>query len=38
MLKFVLPKGMTKGKYNILGVVDYGSDSDLAGAELNIEM
>jgi len=29
---------MTKGKYNILGVLDYGSDSDLAGAELNIEI
>lgn len=38
MIKFTLPKGMTKGKYNILGVVDYGSDDDLAGAELNIEI
>ncbi len=38
MVKFTLPKGMTKGKYNILGVVDYGSDSDLAGAELNIDI
>ena len=38
IIKFTLPKGMTKGKYNILGVVDYGSDSDLAGAELNIEI
>ena len=37
-VRFTLPKGMTKGKYNILGVVDYGSDSDLAGAELNIEI
>ena len=38
VIKFPLPKGLTKGKYNILGVVDYGSDSDLAGAELNIEI
>jgi P pilus assembly chaperone PapD len=37
-VKFTLPKGLSKGKYNILGVVDYGSDADLAGAELNIEI
>jgi len=38
VVKFTLPKGLSKGKYNILGVVDYGSDADLAGAELNIEI
>ena len=37
-VRFMLPKGLPKGKYNILGVVDYGSDSDLAGAELNIDI
>lgn len=35
---FKLPKGIAKGKYNVLAVVDYGSDSDIAGAELNLEI
>ena len=37
-LKLTLPKELPAGKYNILGIVDYGSDSNLAGAELNIEI
>ncbi|MCU4156223.1 hypothetical protein J1N10_09560 [Carboxylicivirga sp. A043] len=37
-LKFYLPSALAKGKYSILGVVDYGSDTDLAGAELEIEI
>lgn len=37
-IKFYLPADLPKGKYSILGVIDYGSDSDLAGAELNIEI
>jgi len=35
-IRFYLPADIKKGKYNILGVVDYGSDTDIAGAELNI--
>ena len=37
-IKFYLPKELPKGKYSILGVIDYGSDTDLAGAELNLEL
>ncbi|MCU4177356.1 fimbrial biogenesis chaperone [Carboxylicivirga sp. N1Y90] len=37
-IKFHLPTDLPKAKYSILGVIDYGSDSDLAGAELNIEI
>lgn len=35
-IKFLLPQNMAQGRYNILGVIDYGSRTDLAGAELNI--
>ncbi len=35
-VRFLLPEGMTPGRYNILGVIDYGSRTDLAGAELDI--
>jgi hypothetical protein len=35
-IKFLLPQDMAQGRYNILGVIDYGSRTDLAGAELNI--
>jgi len=37
-VRFYLPTALSKGKYSILGVVDYGSDSDLAGAEMEIEL
>ncbi|SMO66791.1 hypothetical protein SAMN06265379_104246 [Saccharicrinis carchari] len=37
-IKLHLPKDLPKGKYSILGVIDYGSDSDLAGAELELEL
>ncbi|MCG8580815.1 MAG: hypothetical protein MI866_12910 [Bacteroidales bacterium] len=37
-IKFHLPSALTSGKYSILGVIDYGSDTDLAGAELEIEI
>lgn len=35
---FKLPKNLSKGTYNILGVIDYGSDSQIAGAELTIKI
>ncbi len=38
LVKFNIPAELSKGKYSVLGVVDYGSDSDLAGAELMIEV
>lgn len=37
-IKLSLPKDLPKGKYSVLGVIDYGSDSDLAGAELDLEL
>lgn len=37
-IKLNLPKDLPKGKYSVLGVIDYGSDSDLAGAELELEL
>ncbi|TLX74919.1 hypothetical protein E9993_10990 [Labilibacter sediminis] len=36
MIKLSLPSDLPAGKYSILGVVDYGSDTDLAGAELEL--
>lgn len=33
-----LPEDLAPGAYNILGVIDYGSRNDLAGAELNISI
>ena len=35
---FKLPKGMEKGTYDILAIVDYGSDTDIAGAELKLKI
>ena len=35
-VRIFLPSALAKGTYSILGVVDYGSDSDLAGAELQV--
>lgn len=33
---FLLPKGMPKGKYSVMGVVDYGSSSEIKAAEIEI--
>jgi len=37
-IRFVLPSDLESGKYSVLGVIDYGSDSDLAGAELTVNI
>lgn len=37
-LVFKIPGALEKGVYNILGVVDYGSDNDIAGAELTLKI
>jgi len=37
-VRFFLPTALPLGKYSILGVVDYGSDSDLAGAEMELDL
>lgn len=33
-----LPKDLPKGEYNILGIVDYNSETDVAAMELNIKI
>lgn len=35
---FYLPKKLKKGEYNILGIVDYGSITEIAASELNIKI
>ena len=35
-MKFYLPVELPKGEYNVLGVIDYGSNENLAGSELNL--
>lgn len=35
---FKLPKDIKKGEYDVLGVVDYGSDTDIAGAQLKLKV
>ena len=35
---FLLPTGITKGKYSVMGVVDYGSSSEIKAAEIEIEI
>lgn len=35
---FLLPKGIAKGKYSVMGVVDYGSSSEIKAAEIEIEI
>ncbi len=35
---FFLPKDLPKGNYNILGVIDYGSETDVAAYELDIKI
>jgi len=37
-IRFILPSELETGKYSVLGVIDYGSDSDLAGAELTVDI
>lgn len=37
-MKFVLPANMEKGKYNITGVVDYGSREEVQAAEMEIDI
>ncbi len=37
-ISFLLPSDLTKGEYNILGIVDYGSETDIAAMELNIKI
>lgn len=33
---YILPADLTKGTYNVLGIVDYGSDTDIAGFEIQV--
>jgi len=35
---FKLPADLPKGKYSVLGIVDFGSDDELAGIEITIEL
>jgi len=37
-IPFSLPSDLPKGDYNILGVIDYGSETDVAAYELNIKI
>jgi P pilus assembly chaperone PapD len=37
-IKFIIPSDLSKGEYNILGIVDYGSETDIAAMELNIKI
>lgn len=37
-INFKLPATLKKGDYDVLGVVDYGSDTDIAGAELKLKI
>ena len=37
-VSFILPSDIPKGDYNILGVVDYGSETDVAAFELDIKL
>jgi len=37
-IKFRIPSDLSKGEYNILGIVDYGSETDIAAMELNIKV
>ncbi len=37
-VSFTLPTDMPKGDYNILGVVDYGSETDVSAYELDIKI
>ena len=37
-IKFILPPTMEKGKYNLTGVVDYGSKEEVQAAEMELEI
>lgn len=37
-VKFTVPRTLAKGKYSVLGVVDYGSRENVQAAELQMEM
>lgn len=37
-VKFSLPKDLKAGKYSLLGVIDYGSDTEIQAAEIEIEV
>jgi len=37
-IKFIIPNDLSKGNYNILGIVDYGSETDIAAMELDIKI
>lgn len=37
-VKFNLPKDLRPGKYSLLGVVDYGSDTEVEAAEIEMEV
>ncbi|MBC7912813.1 MAG: molecular chaperone [Pyrinomonadaceae bacterium] len=37
-VKFILPTDLEKGKYNLTGVVDYGSKEEVQAAEMEIEI
>lgn len=37
-VKFYLPTTLTKGKYSVLGVVDYGSRENVQAAEMDLEI
>jgi len=37
-IRFAIPNDLSKGEYNILGIVDYGSETDIAAMELNIKI
>jgi len=37
-IKFIIPNDLSKGNYNILGIVDYGSETDIAAMEIDIKI
>lgn len=37
-VKFSLPKNLKPGKYSLLGVIDYGSETEVQAAEMEIEV
>lgn len=37
-IKFAIPKELSKGKYSVLGVVDFGSRENVLAAEMEIDL
>ena len=37
-IKFAIPKELTKGKYSVLGVVDFGSRENVLAAEMEVDL